>query len=190
MNSLLIQSNTKHLYLIMILMVTLVGAGFAPGPLLAQSSTPTCTPVPKDACKDWPCKDGDSQTVCDGKRADVARVLVDLLNEASKSDETGKQLRNDLLCPTNNFQLAHEAIRKKLDTVNVKFGPEHQVIFYEPEYKFNENGEGVSFGSTYPANHCIHIFALPEPGTDLPHNGVEQIRKSMNLHFKCCYKPW
>jgi hypothetical protein len=196
MNNLLIQPITKHLHPIMILTVTLVGAGFAPGPLLAQSPTPTCTPVPRKACEKWPCKGSDSVTVCDDKRDKVKEVFVTLLNEASDGTPHGKQLRKDLLCPKDGYQLAHKEVETRLGKIlaplgPVPFGPEHNVMFYEPEKSFDETGGNISFNPKYPDKHCIHIFGLKEEGTPpLPNNNPDETSDSFNLHLKCCYKPW
>jgi hypothetical protein len=176
---------TKHPHLIMIL--TLLGVGFALGPLLAQSPTPTCTPVPRKACADWPCKEGTDG--CFDIKNSVKDVFVKLLNEASNGPDHAT-LRKNLLCPANNFKLAHDEVENRLKQKHILFGNEHYVMFYEPKDKFDETTEIISLTPKYPDNRCIHIFGLPEENTPIPNDTVDHTSNSFNLHLKCCYKPW
>jgi hypothetical protein len=188
MNNRLIQSITKHLARITMGVLIALSTGFILSRLPAQ--TPTPCPSVGTGCADWPCPLGPA---CDPVHVAVEKEFVKLLNDASTETGTGPQLRKDLLCQTNNFQLAHKRVEERLKGIPaplgpVPFGPEHHVMFYEAE-KPTEDDPGVP-PVHYPENHCIHIFYLQKVGTILENDSNAETLKSVKRHLKCCYQPW
>jgi hypothetical protein len=181
MNNQLIQSITKHLARIIMAALTALATGFILSGLLAQ--TPTPCPSIGTGCANWPCTPGPPE--CKTLEVTVERAFVKLLNDASTGNDP--QLRKDLLCQTNNFQLAHNRVAQALKGI-VAFGPEHRVMFYEAE-KPNETDPGIP-PFDYPENHCIHIFYLQPVGTTLDNNSDAETSKSVHRHLRCCYQPW
>jgi hypothetical protein len=178
MNKLLIDTVRSPLRHIAAATLVVLSAGLAVSALAAR--TPSPSPARGEQCINWPCKDGDpncTQTFKDS----VAQVFTDLINKASDGTQQGAELRQQLLDPNHCWRTAHDIVRARLKDI-VPFGPEHTVIFYEPESY--DSVQASPSGPVFPApNHCIHILYL-----DKPKAGVT--RGSFHDNLMCCYKPW
>jgi hypothetical protein len=145
----------------------------------ATAQTEVKLNAPPKHCEDWPCKDGTAG--CKEMRIKIKKLFEDLIDKAA----TDKKLRDQLLDPTDCHKAAWQIVHDQLKAINVDFGTEQFVAFYEPENEMgkSESAQNADYKSPYPNNHCYHIFYIPKGGSSAP-------KATFDENLRCCYQPW
>jgi len=149
-----------------------VGSALAVSGLMANS--PEDQSAKRGECQDWP-KEADKELVKQG--------FDKALQDSAGMTQANKDRRARLLDP-NKATKEMETIFKELPNGReIKFKEKSLVRFYEPEIT-KALAPGKSYDkSTYPADHCYHIFFLPEAGEP-------NTKANFKDNLMCCYIPW
>lgn len=170
-------------------------AALAVSGLLAQSAPqqqPAAqqpTPQP-EATKRGPCKKWADDL---GKEKPKIEKLRKALVTALKQSTTDKGVRDRLLASSDSAKTEILDILRK-DTSGPIFEPDFPAEtwfkFYEPEVPMTQEAEKKTESmktGPYREDHCLHIFRLPETGTQLSGFSDKII---FATYLMCCYKPW
>lgn len=164
-------------------------AALAVSGLLAQSA-PEQTAPQLGATKRGPCKDWSDALKKDKDKVEkLRRAFVTALKQST----TDTSVRERLLKSSDSAKTEILDILRK-DTSGPIFNPdfpdEAWFKFYEPELPMTKEAEKKTKSirtGPFREDHCLHIFRLPETGTQLSGFSDEVI---FETYLMCCYKPW
>ncbi len=132
--------------------------------------------IRRNECKDWP-SDTDKPTVAQA---------FDTALQTSAINTPPMQARRQRLLDPNKAQKEIEDIMANELHKNIKFPAHSEVRFYEPETAASPpdctDGKVIT---TYPSDHCYHIFFLPEVGQQ-----IDKTKTNHKENLMCCYIPW
>jgi hypothetical protein len=170
-------------------------AALAVSGLLAQSAPKQSAPR-LEATRKGPCQDWSDTLKKDPKKVEkLRRTFVTALKRSARILTPGTptpgdvDTRKELL---NSSASARDEILRifKQDTSGPIFDPDFPAEawfkFYEPELPITKEAEKTTT-DPFREDHCLHIFRLPEPGTQLSGVSDEVI---FETYLMCCYKPW
>jgi hypothetical protein len=157
--------------------------------MLAQST-------PQADEKRGPCKKWADELKKDKEKAKkLMKAVVTALKESAKTTPAGIETRRKLLDSSASAQAEILRILNADPTPPIfdpNFPAETWFKFFVPEVPVAKNTKkGISREKAELADvaeeHCLHIFALPEPGTDLSGQSDKII---FDYYLMCCYQPW
>jgi len=164
-------------------------AALAVSGLLAQSAPKQSAPQ-LEATKRWPCKDWSDTLKKDKEKVEKLRRAF---ATALKQSTTDTGVRERLLKSSDSARTEILDILKK-DASGPIFDPDFPAEawfkFYEPEVPMTKDAEKTTKSiepGPFREDHCLHIFRLPEPGTELSGFSDKVI---FDTYLMCCYKPW
>jgi DNA polymerase III gamma/tau subunit len=160
-------------------------AALAVSGLLAQSAPKQSAPR-LEATRKGPCQDWSDTLKKEPKKVEkLRRAFVTALKQSTT--DTG--VRERLLKSSDSAKTEILGILEK-DTSEPIFDPDFPAKawfkFYEPELPITKEAEKTTT-DPFREDHCLHIFRLPEPGTQLSGVSDEVI---FETYLMCCYKPW
>jgi hypothetical protein len=138
----------------------------------AIAAAPPTKSYRKGECVDWP---------ADKDKEKVEQAFETALNGAAQNTEAGRKLRARLLKSQASAKQTVQAILDAMAGDKVTIPPKASIIFYEPENVADTKRQPRPFTDDYPADHCYHIFYLPEVGGS---------KATFRENLMCCYKPW
>lgn len=151
-----------------------IASALAVSGLMANSPADQPQPNKRGECQDWP-KEADKVLVAQG--------FDKALKDSAGLTPAEKDRRARLLDP----QLADKEMEKIFKELpngrEIKFPPKSIVRFYEPETNKALTPTKSYDKSSYPADHCYHIFFLPE-------QGEKDTKANFRDNLMCCYIPW
>jgi hypothetical protein len=161
--------------------------------LLAQSS-PQQSAVKAEATKRGPCQKWADDLKKDKPKAEKMRkALVTALKESAKTTPEGTETRRKLLDSPESAKAEVLRIFNADQTppiFDANFPVEAWFKFYEPELPMTKEAEKTLQPMMTGPNredHCLHIFRLPDSGTDFSGFSDKTIFAS---YIMCCYQPW